>query len=152
MSLFTPSVTTRASKRFTFTGAAGFGALGACTIFTVSGGIHVVSIDATVVTTLTVNGGTGTSQLSLGVTNGTADFIALTNSTALTSTDRHWVSATPTADSIPQVAAMKDIVLSQNIIGTSLATAAGTQIITGGVIDFTVIWYPTTTGASLVAA
>src|SRR3972149_206578 len=82
-------------KLLTFTGAAGLGAIGNCTLFTVTGGIHVVSIDAFVKTSLGVDGGTGAASLSLGTTGTTTLFVAATTATSLLSTAPLWFSATP---------------------------------------------------------
>ena len=142
------SITFSAPKLFTFTGAAGFGAVGNCTLFTITGGVHIVSIDAIVDTTVTVDGGTGTASLSLGVTNLTTLFVAATTANALTSTNKHWQSATPTANGIAQLAAQQDIDISQNVVAA--VTSTGTQIVNGGAIAFRVIWYPITANGLVV--
>jgi hypothetical protein len=138
-----------AYKSFTFTGAAGFGAIGNCTVFTVTGGIHIVSVDVVVDTTVTVDGGTGAASLSYGVTNSTTllggTAIA---ATGLTSTNKHWQTTTPTANGIAQNALQKDIDISQNIVYA--VTSTGTQLVNGGVLEMRVIWYPITAGATLV--
>ena len=147
--LFQPSPLRLSQNTFTFTGAAGFGAIGNCTLYTTTGAIHVVSIDAVVKTTLTVDGGTGTASLSLGIVNATTLFNgAAVAATALTSTNKHWQSATPTANGIAQGATQQDINISQNIVAA--VTSSGTQLINGGAIEFAVVWYPITAGASLV--
>lgn len=133
---------------FTFTGAAGFGAIGNCTLFTITGAVHIVSLDAVVDTTVTVDGGTGTASLSLGVTNATTLFIAAAAANTLTSTNKHWQSTTPTANGIAQAAAQQDIDISQNIVAA--VTSTGTQLVNGGAIAFRVVWFPVTSGASLV--
>ena len=150
MSAISPSITKMALKTITFTGAAGLGAIGNCSLFTVTGGVHIVSIDAVVTTTVTVDGGTGTASLSLGVTNSTTLFIGATTANTLTSTNKHWQSTTPTANGIAQAAAQQDIDISQTIVAA--VTSSGTQLVNGGVIDLRVVWYPITSGASLVAA
>lgn len=151
MSVISPSITKLALKRATFTGAAGFGGdATALQLFTVTGAVHIVSLDAVVVTSVALQAGTGTPLLSLGVASLVAKFIADTTATALVSTAEHWVDATPDADAIAQVAAMQDIGISENII--MKPTIPGTALINAGVIDFRVVWYPITTGASLAAA
>lgn len=135
-------------KSLTFTGAAGLGAVGNCVLFTVTGAIHLVSIDAVCKTTVTVDGGTGAASLSLGIVNSTVLFIAATTANTITSTDKHWQSATPTANGIAQAAAQKDIDISQNIVAA--VTSSGTQIVNGGVIDFRVIWFPISSDGNLV--
>lgn len=137
-------------KSITFTGAAGFGAIGNCQLYTVTGAVHIVSIDAVVNTTVTVDAGTGAASLNLGVTNTITLFVGATTANTLTSTNKHWQSTTPTANGIAQAATQQDIDISQNIVAG--VTSSGTQLVNGGVIEFRVIWYPITSGASLVAA
>lgn len=139
-----------AYKSFTFTGAAGFGAIGNCVVYTVTGAVHIVSIDVVDNTTVTVDGGTGAASISLGVTNATTLFIGATTANTLTSTNKHWQSTTPTANGIAQAAAQQDIDISQNIV--IAVTSSGTQLVNGGVVETRVIWYPITSGATLVAA
>ncbi|HLF77894.1 MAG TPA: hypothetical protein VJB57_10435 [Dehalococcoidia bacterium] len=127
-------------KSFTFTGAAGFGAIGNCTIFTVTAGIHVVSIDAFILTSLGVDGGTGAASLSLGTTGTTTLFVAATTATALLSTTPLWYSATPNTNGIALPAAMKDIAIQQNIVAA--VTSSGTQLINAGVLEVTITWLP----------
>src|SRR3990167_9586968 len=92
-------------KLFTFTGAAGFGAIGNCTVFTVTGAVHIVSIDSVVKVSVTVDGGTGTASLSLGIVNSTTLFNgAAISAVNLTSTNKHLQSITPTANGIAQAA------------------------------------------------
>lgn len=135
-------------KSLTFTGAAGFGAIGNCTVFTTTGAVHVISLDAVVNTTVTVDGGTGAASLNLGVTNAVTLFVGATTANTLTSTNKHWQSTTPTANGIAQAAAQQDINISQNIVAA--VTSSGTQLVNGGVIEFRVVWYPITAGAGLV--
>lgn len=135
-------------KTFTFDGTAGFGAIGNCTLFTTTGAVHIVSIDAVVTTTVTVDGGTGTASLSLGVTNATTLFVGTTTASGLTSTNKHWQSTTPTANGIAQAAAQQDIDISQNIVAA--VTSTGTQKVNGGVVDFRVVWFPITANGVLV--
>ena len=150
MGFFSPSITKLALKRFTFTGAAGFGAIGNCVLFTVTGAVHIVSIDAVVDTTLTVDGGTGAASIGLGVVNSTLIFVGSTTATALTSTNKHWQSTTPTANVIAQAAAQQDIDISQNIV--SAVTSTGTQLVNGGVVDYRIVWFPISQGATVAAA
>ena len=144
-----PDFIKNAYKSFTFTGAAGFGAIGNCTVFTTTGAVHIVSVDVVVNTTVTVDGGTGAASLSYGVTNATTLLggAAVTANT-LTSTNKHWQSATPTANGIAQGAAQQDIDISQNIVYA--VTSSGTQLVNGGVLEMRIIYYPITAGASLV--
>ena len=133
---------------FTFTGAAGFGAIGNCTLFTVTGAIHIVSIDAVVSSSVTVDGGTGTASLSLGIVNNTTLFNgAAISAVTLTSTNKHWQSITPTANGIAQAATQQDIDISQNIVAA--VTSSGTQLVNGGAIEFRVVWFPITAVGAL---
>ena len=135
-------------KSFTFTGAAGFGALGNCTIFTTTGGIHVVSIDAFIFTSLGVDGGTGAASLSLGTTGTTTLFVAATTATSLLSTTPLWYSATPNTNGIALPAGMKDIAIQQNIVAA--VTSSGTQLINAGVLQVTVMWIPIASTSAVV--
>lgn len=132
---------------FTFDGTAGKGAIGNCTLFTVTGGIHVVAINAVVNTTLTVDGGTGAASLSLGTTGSTALFVAATTATLLTSTNKLWYSATPNASGIALPATMKDIAIQQNIVAA--VTSSGTQLINGGILEVTLLWVPATSDGNV---
>ena len=141
-------VVRRSFISFTFTGAAGFGAIGNCTLFTITGAIHVVSIDAAVFTSLGVDGGTGAASLSLGTTGTTTLFVAATTATLLTSTNKLWYSATPNANGIALPAAMKDIAVQQNLVAA--VTSTGTQLINAGVLQVTVLWVPISSNAAVV--
>ena len=141
-------VVRRSFISFTFTGAAGFGAIGNCTLFTVTGAIHVVAINATVFTTVGVDGGTGAASLSLGTTGTTTLFVAATTATLLTSTNKLWYSATPNANGIALPAAMKDIAVQQNLVAA--VTSTGTQLINAGVLQVTVLWVPISSNSAVV--
>jgi len=141
-------IVNRSFISFTFDGSAGKGAIGNCTLFTTTGGIHVVSIDAVVLTSLGVDGGTGAASLSLGTTGTTTLFIAATTATLLTSTNKLWYSATPNAAGIALPAAMKDIAIQQNIVAA--VTSSGTQLINAGVLEVTVLWVPISGNSALV--
>ena len=141
-------VVRRSFISFTFTGAAGFGAIGNCTLFTITGAIHGVSIDAAVFTSLGVDGGTGAASLSLGTTGTTTLFVAATTATLLTSTNKLWYSATPNANGIALPAAMKDIAVQQNLVAA--VTSTGTQLINAGVLQVTVLWVPISSNAAVV--
>lgn len=134
-------------KSFTFDGTAGKGAIGNCTLFTITGAVHVVSIDAVCTTTVTVDGGTGTASLSLGVTNATTTFIAATTANTITSTNKHWKDTTPVANAAAQAAGQQDIVISQNVVAA--VTSSGTQLVNGGVIQFRVVWFPVTSDGTV---
>ena len=135
-------------KIFTFTGAAGFGAIGNCVLFTVTDAVHLVSVDAAVDTTLTVDGGTGAASLSLGTTGTTTLFVAATTATLLTSTNKLWYSATPNAAGIALPAIEKDIAIQQNIVVA--VTSSGTQLVNAGRVRVAVTYIPITEDGSLV--
>tara|TARA_R110002167_G_scaffold72993_1_gene204810 strand:- start:211 stop:636 length:426 start_codon:yes stop_codon:yes gene_type:complete len=119
-----------ARKTITFDSGSGTGATGAAPIFTVTGEVLVSKIIPYITTNLAGDSAT----LALGVTSGTADFIAATTATDMDA-DEFWVDTAPDANSVALPAALQDILVTDNIIGT-VATAA----ISGGVVDFTVYW------------
>lgn len=125
----------------TFTGAASLGAIGNVPLFTVTGAVHVASIYGYVTTTL----GGATATLILGVAGSTSLFIGVTTATGMTSTNNIWVSTTPTAAGLAIPAALKDIMITANIVGT-VATAA----VTSGVLVVTCYWLPVSNGSSVV--
>ncbi len=145
-----PTLTREATKTVTFTGAAGLGAVGNVSLFTVTGAVHIVSIDNVVDTTVTVDGGTGAASVKLGVVGSLSLFIGALLANLLTSTNKHWQSTTPTAAGIAQAAAQQDIDISGNIVIE--VTSTGTQIVNGGAITSKVVWFPITPGSTLVPA
>jgi len=130
-------------KRITFTGAAGAGAVGSVTIFTMSsGGAALIGfITAHVQTSLTG----ASATIALGVTGSTGLFIAATTATGLTTAAANWIDTTPDAAGVALPAAMKDIQIDASIINT-----IATQNVTGGVIDYTIGYIPIVPGATLV--
>lgn len=139
--------TTDVSKIITYTAGGGEpGANGVETdLFIVTGAVIVVAISGYVTTNLTESAGTPT--LSLGVNNDVAIFIAATTATALNAGEL-WVDNAPDANVIALPAALKDILIEENIS----CTVAGSNNISGGVIDFTVHWVPASADGQLVAA
>lgn len=134
-------------KSITFTGAATLGAVGNVPLFTVTGEVVVVRL--TPYTVLTLTEALATATLALGVTGSTALFIAATNAVNLL-TGEFWTEATGggtanTGIAIP--AALKDIVITSNIVGT-----VGAQAINGGTLRFDLIWRPLSTDGNVVAA
>ena len=124
-----------ARSSVTFTGAANLGAVGAVPFFTVTGAVLVQYIVGFgVLTPVSAGGGT----LALGVTGSTAIFIAATTATTIT-TGSTWQTTTPNTTALAVPAALKEIVVSANIIGT---VAVGT--ITGGTIQLECYWRPLT--------
>lgn len=131
-------------KSVTFDGTAGLGAVGTVSLFTVTGEVLVVALVPKCTTLLTEAAPTAT--LALGVTGSTALFIAATNATDIDA-EEFWVDTTPDANGIAVPAALKDIAITDNIIGTVAA-----QAIDSGAIDFNLLWIPLSPGASVVAA
>lgn len=131
-------------KTVTFTGAANLGAVGAVPIFTVTGEVQVVSLVPFCTTLLTE--GAPTSTLALGVTGSTSLFIAATTATDIDANE-FWVDATPDANGIALPAALKDIIITDNIIGTVAA-----QTVASGVIRFTCFWIPLSTDGNVTAS
>ena len=74
------------------------------------------------------------ATLALGVTGSTSLFISATTATDIDA-DEFWVDTGPDANGIALPAALQDILVTDNIIGT-VATAA----ISAGVLEFTVFW------------
>lgn len=131
-------------KTVTFTGAAGLGAAGAVSLFTITGRVLVERIVPYCSTLLTETGGTAT--LALGVTGSTALFIAATGATAIDAGE-FWVDTTPDPAGIALPAALKGVPIAADIIAT-VADAT----INAGVIAFDVYWRPLSDAATLVAA
>jgi hypothetical protein len=117
----------------TFTGAANLGAIGPVPWFTVTGAVLVEYLIGFCVLTPTSAGG---GTLALGVTGSTALFIAATTATGLVTGDT-WMSATPNATGLAVPAALKQIAVVANIIGT-VATGA----ITAGTVQLECYWRP----------
>ena len=132
-----------ARKTITFTGGTNLGAVGAVPLFTVTGEIIVALLVPTGVTgpSAGVN-----STLALGVTGATTLFIAATDPTLIDPAE-FWVDTAPDPNGIAIPAALKDIAITDNIIGT-VAVAA----ITAGAIRFDIYWMPLSSDGNLVAA
>ena len=134
-----------ARKTLTLTGAAGAGqSASPISLFTITGMVSVALIVGRCTSSL-VSAGGGT--IALGVTGATTLFIGATTGTAITTSAMIWASTTPNAQGIAAPAALKDIVIAANVIGT-VAVAD----ITAGVIEFDVYYLPLSAGAGLVAA
>lgn len=135
----------RAVKTITFTGAAGLGAVGNVPLFTVTGRVLVALLSAYCSADLTE--AVATATLALGVTNATALFIA---ATAALSIDNGfiWIDATPAeANGVAVPAGLKDIEITQNIVGT-----VATQAVNGGTLELVVWWLPLSANAAVVSA
>ena len=132
------------TKTITFTGAANLGAVGAVPLFTVTGEVIVTAM-APFCTTLLTEAVAG-ATLALGVTGSTALFIAATNAVDIDA-DEFWFTATPAANGLAVPAALKDIAITDAIIGT-----VATQAVNGGVLRVDVYWVGLSSDANVVAA
>lgn len=135
------------SKSITFTGAANLGAVGNVPLFTVTGEVWVVVLVP--ITVLTLTEALATATLALGVTNSTALFIAATNAVNLV-TGEFWTEATGggTANAgVAIPAALKDIAITSNIVGT-----VATQAVNGGTLRFDVYYSPLSSDGLVSAA
>lgn len=136
-------------KTIAFTGAAGLGAIGDITVFTITGRVFISRVTAFCTEDL-VSAGAGT--ISLGTATRVTKFIALTTATTI-DTNEWWVDGTPiteAANTINQTTNGSDpsqlaVVLSADVI---------IDVLTGDVTDGTIIidmWYiPITDSATLV--
>jgi hypothetical protein len=118
--------------------------VGAVPLFTVTGEVLIERIVPICTTLLTEAAPTAT--LALGVTGSTSLFIAATTATAIDAGE-FWVSTTPTANGIAVPAALQDIAITDNIIGTVAA-----QAVDSGVIRVDVYWRPLSADGAVVAA
>lgn len=135
MGHYSPGNMATVHKTVTFAGTAGTGATGtAVPVFTVTGEVLVVALVPFCTTLLTE--AAPTAVISLGVTGATALFIANTNSVDIDANE-FWVDTTPDANGIALPAALKDIVITDNIIVTP-----ATQNTTAGVIRFDLVYIP----------
>ncbi len=139
----------RASKEMTFDGSAGKGAIGAGTLFTVTGEVLIEAIVGFCKTAVDVDAGTGIASMQLGHTNLTSAFIATTPAIDIDAGE-FWIDATPDADMIAVPAALKDFALSQDI--KFEVTSTGTKKVNAGVIRFDVWWRPLSPDGNLIAA
>ena len=134
----------RASVSVAFTGAAGLGAVGNVPLFTVTGEVLIERIVPFTVLTLTE--ALATATLALGVTNATSLFIAATSAVNL-ATGEFWTESTGggTAEAgIALPAALKEIVISSNIVGT-----VGAQAVNGGTLRVDCYWLPLSSDGNL---
>ena len=118
----------------TFDGTANKGQVGTVPYFTVTGEVLVAAMVPFCTGSLTEAAATAT--IALGVTGSTALFIAATTATEI-DVNEFWVDTSPDANGIALPAALKDIVITDNIIAT-----VATQNVNGGTLRITVLWYP----------
>ena len=136
----------RASKTVTFTGAANLGQAGTnTTLFTVTGEVVIEKL----VPFCTTNLGEAavTAVLSLGVTGNLQLFVANTNSVDIDANEFWTATAPAPVGGIALPAALKDIVITDNILA-----AATVQNTNAGVIRWDVYWRPLSSNGKLVAA
>lgn len=131
-------------KTVTFTGAENLGAVGAVPIFTVTG--EVVVLYLVPFCTVLLTEASATATLALGVTGSTSLFVAATNAVDIDANE-FWVDTAPDANGIALPAALKDIVITDNIIGTVAA-----QAVDSGAIRFECLWLPLSAGSTVVAS
>ncbi len=129
-------------KSIGFNGQAGSGAVGAVTVFTVTGEIEIARIVPLCTTSLT-EAAPGGATISLGVTGRPTLLIA---ATTVLDVDQgaFWVNATPQFNGIALPATVKEVVITDNIIAT-IANAA----VDSGAIRFTLIWRPISADGSV---
>lgn len=131
-------------KTVTFTGAAGAGAAGAVSLFTITGRVQVLAIVPYCSTLLTETAPTAT--IALGVTGAAALFIAATGAIGIDAGE-FWVDTAPDLAGVAIPAALKDVAIAADII----ATVADADI-NAGVIQFDVWYRPLSEDGALVAA
>ncbi len=149
MAIGSPSTTSkirRTPKSLTFTGAAGVGAVGSVTLYTVTGDVWLHGLIIKCTTNLTEAGATAT--MALGTVNQTSRFIAATNAVDIDANEL-WVSTTPTPYSLDLPDAMQAVIIVQ---GDDIIITVGAQNVNGGVIECVALWEPISTDGSLVAA
>ena len=132
------------NKTITFTGAAGLGLAGSSIpIFTVTGEVYMVVLIGFCSVDLTEALATATIALLCG----TVTLIAATNSLGIDANDL-WIDATPTdVDAVAIPAALKEIVISANV-----TISPATQNTNGGTLRISMLWYPLSEDANVVAA
>ncbi|MDP2325093.1 MAG: hypothetical protein Q8N51_13835, partial [Gammaproteobacteria bacterium] len=116
-------------------------------LFTVTGEVLIVFLTPFCTTLLTLDGVPTDGTLALGVTGSPALFVAATDALAIDANE-FWVDTAPDPFGVALPAALKDIIITDNII----ATSAGTDNCNAGVIRFDVYWLPLSSNGSLVAA
>lgn len=128
-----------ASVTRTYTGAAGLGAQGATTLFTVTGIVLARTMGL-----CSVDLASTTGTIESGIAGNTAVLIAQTTATAI-DVGEFWIDATPAA--LELIAVNPRIISAANIIET-IATAD----ITAGALTMYCLWRPISTDGNVVAA
>lgn len=128
----------------TFDGGAGSGAVGVVDLLTITGGVDI-SLEAFCTTLLTEAGATAT--IEVGIAGNTAFIIAQTDAVDIDANEI-WHDATPDSTIELTSDASKEV----TVYGSDIIITIGAQNVTAGVIVFSVIYTPRTSGASVVAA
>jgi hypothetical protein len=128
-----------ASKTLAYTGAASLGVVGTTTLFAVTGDV-IANIFA--VCSEDLAGATAT--IEVGIAGNTAALIAQTTATTI-DTGEIWATTSPAT--ILALPAEKII-----MNGTDIIETVATANITDGTLTYYCLWYPLTSGASVVAA
>lgn len=117
------------------------GAVGAKTIFTVTGTVRV-RLFATVVTALTSG---GSSTIEVGTTINTAGIIAQTTSTNLIAGEIYH-------DATPDASVELETVVPTKIVTESIKEKITTATVTGGAMVYSLLWQPVSADGNVVAA
>lgn len=129
-----------ASKERTYTGAAGFGAAGASTLFTVTGDV-IVNVFANCSTLLTA---TGAATIEIGIAGNTAALVAQATATDIDA-DEIYLDASPaTVETLPSSKIL--------IAGTDIIETIATADVSTGVLTFYCLWTPVSANGNVVAA
>lgn len=130
-----------ANKTRTYTGAAGLGAAGATTLFTVTGSVIVKPIGSCTVDL------TGVGTLEVGISGNTAGLLAQIADITTLDAGESYLDATPATLEATDLSSGFVISNGQDII----ETIGGTSI-TAGTILFSCFWRPLSTDGMVVAA
>lgn len=126
-------------KTIAYTGAAGLGAQGATTLFTVTG-----NVIATVFAVCSEDLAGATATIEVGISGNTAALLPQSTATDIDAGEV-WVDTGPaTIEGVPS-----DKILTN---GTDIIETVATADITNGTITYYCAWVPLDTGASVVAA
>lgn len=139
--LFLPK---RVVKIVTFDGGAGSGAVGTVNLFTITGGVDI-DFEAFCTTNLTEAGATATIEVGIA---GKTDYVIATTDAVEIDAGEVWHDATPDSTIELTSDASKEV----TIYDSDIIATIGAQNVTGGVIEFSIIYTPRTSGSSLVEA
>jgi len=124
----------------TFSSGAGTGNVGTVALFTVTGCIR-----GKLIARCTTNMAGATATIEVGVTGSTAGLIAQTTATNLIAPEL-WNDTSPDK-AIELMTTAPEYIINGNIFVT-----VGTANLTGGVIEFTLLWSPVSTNGAVVSA